>query len=531
MKYNRDRYIPPLQRLLRRNQSWKPKKVIIEESLQRAYKRGELSLFEQPEELCCYHIHKKTDLVLLDKLIHEANTVNHFTMDTENDSLTHRPATLQIEFIKPGSPSTVIIIEVQHLPEQTSIRFKKIQQLCTIIFTLRNHIYSWGPVNRELDKFDAFSLFSSNLQIIEHEIQGAFKTWYGNDDDHDPNNPYSLQFAMKAGFNQYLDKTATLSEWACGIDLVLNTYLAESAPDNERTYRINEEKKYRSILKNYAINDVLAVTKLSYLIQEINVITPPTTIECEEPSNDEEQIDEQWCIELHPLDDEISLVHVRNEPVIHDQLNQVQQDPLEMNDLYEPWMVHDNPEEIEGAQSNGIDHYNDQLDEITDQRTVHILNEPMEVINNDEEDFRSLPDTLKPYFDRQPRHHHQQHRSTMVHVRNEPKQVMNLFHLGQKKSTASDEIPQKLKNRIANHRRRAKRYRYEVVRQIYPSFNITRVKRILKSMNIFYVNINIVRRTLYIGVKNQDVVNEVENQLNDRIFTEQHYHRLYPKKE
>ena len=469
---------------------------------------------------------------MLDKLIHEANTVNHFTMDTENDSLTHRPATLQIEFIKPGSPSIVIIIEAQHLPEQTSIRFKKIQQLCTIIFTSRNHIYSWGPVNRESDKFIVFSLFSSNLQIIEHEIQGAFNTWYGNDDDHDPNNPYSLQFAMKAGFNQYLDKTATLAEWACGVDLVLNTYLPGAVSDRERTYRINEEKKYRSILKNYAINDVLAVTKLSYLIQEINVITPPTTIECEEPAN-EEQIDEQCGIELHPLDDEIYLVHVRNEPIIHDQLDQVQQNPLlDMNGLYEPWMVHDNYEEIEEAQSNGIDHYNDQLNETTNQRTVHILKEPMEVINNDDEDLQSLPDILRPCFDRQPHHHHQQqHRSTMIHVRNEPKQVMNLFHLGQKKSTTSDETPQKLKNRIANDRRRAKRYRYEIVRQIYPSFNITKVKRILKSMNIFYVNINIVRHTLYIGVKNQDVVNEVENQLNDRIFTERHYYRLYPKKE
>ena len=50
--------------LQRRHQAWKSKKVIIEESLQRAYKRGDLSLFEQPEELCCYVIHKKTDLVL-----------------------------------------------------------------------------------------------------------------------------------------------------------------------------------------------------------------------------------------------------------------------------------------------------------------------------------------------------------------------------------------------------------------------------------------------------------------------------------
>ena len=43
---------------------------------------------------------------------------------------------------------------------------------------------------------------------------------------------------------------------------------------------------------------------------------------------------------------------------------------------------------------------------------------------------------------------------------------------------------QKTRNRIANRRRRGKRYRSEVIRQIYPSFTITKLKRILKSINI-----------------------------------------------
>jgi hypothetical protein len=76
-------------------------------------------------------------------------------------------------------------------------------------------------------------------------------------------------------------------------------------------------------------------------------------------------------------------------------------------------------------------------------------------------------------------------------------------------------------NRKSNHRRRAKGYRYEVIRHLYPLFNITKVKQILKSMNIFYVNINIVKHTLFIGLKNQITVDEVEQLLHDQIFTEQ----------
>ena len=88
---------------------------------------------------------------------------------------------------------------------------------------------------------------------------------------------------------------------------------------------------------------------------------------------------------------------------------------------------------------------------------------------------------------------------------------------------------QKTRNRIANRRRRGKRYRFEVIRQIYPSFTITKLKRILKSINITYVNINIVRQTLYIGLKDKELVDETEKLLHKRVFTEQHYRRLYLK--
>ncbi|CAF4312449.1 unnamed protein product, partial [Rotaria magnacalcarata] len=44
---------------------------------------------------------------------------------------------------------------------------------------------------------------------------------------------------------------------------MLGTYLPLDVVGRERTYRLHEEKKYRSILQEYAINDVFAVTKLA----------------------------------------------------------------------------------------------------------------------------------------------------------------------------------------------------------------------------------------------------------------------------
>ncbi|CAF5184921.1 unnamed protein product, partial [Rotaria sp. Silwood1] len=129
--------------------------------------------------------------------------------------------------------SIIIIIEVQYLPSVITPLFKKIQQLSL----------------HELKTLNSFNLFKTNIKIREHNIQ----------DECSGDQQAALQKIIKYEFNEYLNKTATLAEWACGIDLVLGTYLPLDVVGPERTYRIKEEKKYRSILKEYAINDVFAV--------------------------------------------------------------------------------------------------------------------------------------------------------------------------------------------------------------------------------------------------------------------------------
>ncbi|CAF3398558.1 unnamed protein product [Rotaria sp. Silwood2] len=281
----KDHYIPPYQRLLRRNQSWKLKKLKQELDLQRECRNGKLTLFQQPENYLCYFIHERTDIFILDKLIDQVKLTNHFSMDTEDDALSHKPATLQVEFIRHTLPSIIIIIEVQYLPSITTPLFKKIQQLCTMIFTSNNHIYLWGSALQELGKLNSFNLFNTGIKIQEYNIQDE----YSND------KKTALQIIIKHEFTEYLNKTATLAEWACGVGLALGTYLSLDVVGPEQ----------------YAMNDVFAVTKLSY---KLNLIQFLPTSYYEDISEDEEDfnVQQELSIDIQPLHEEL-IVHVTDE--------------------------------------------------------------------------------------------------------------------------------------------------------------------------------------------------------------------------
>ncbi|CAF4994721.1 unnamed protein product, partial [Rotaria sp. Silwood1] len=509
-------YIPPYQRLLRRNQLWAPKKVKQEHALQQECYNGKLKLFQQPENYSCYFINEQIDIFILDKLISQAKLTNHFSIDTEDDALSHKPAAFQVEFIRPNAPSIVIIIEVQYLPLITNPLFKKIQQLCTIIFTSNNHVYSWGSALQELGKLNSFNLFSKNIQIKEHDIQ----------DEYSGAQKAGLQKTIKHEFNEYLNKTATLVEWACGVDLALGTYLPLDVVGPEHTYRLHEEKKYRTILKDYAINDIFAVTRLSF---KLDIIKFSSTNDYEDVSEDEDNINLQQELSIDiPSTYEELIVHVT------DELEETNEDTLSQQQH----------EEIEPTQQmsifNQTRNFNTILEiheNFPDNETHESFNVEQDVIElqlNDDMDIQSLPEIMKVHFYHEPsRPHLQQHHNEQssiqqmtVHVTNEQHQVSNSHHLGPNPTTTTFTSKQ-LRNRKTNRRHRINRYRYEVIRQVYRLFSITKIKRILRSMNIFYVNINMVRHKLFIGLKNQTMVDEVEKILHNRIFTKQHYHRLY----
>lgn len=277
----------------------------------------------------------------------------------------------------------------------------------------------------------------------------------------------------------------------------------------------------------YAMNDCFAVTQLAYEIEKWKLLTPPTTIKEDEERRSTTENKLEPIIELHPPHEEWCEFEESIDPSTTTQPSHRQIDRYNEERRVE--------DRIETEQSTRP----------SERRMVHVSNEPDEdrhsgqsieldasrhvVKKNDDQQRRT---TVNHQFDREQhrceQQRQQQRESTMVHVLNERNEVGREYRLPleTKQTSATSRTQQQIRNRIANDRRRAKRYRFEVIRKMYRSFTITNVKRILKSMNIDFININVVRHTLFIGLKNKLIVEETEKLLHDRIFTQQHYVRL-----
>ncbi|CAF1418967.1 unnamed protein product, partial [Didymodactylos carnosus] len=135
--------------------------------------------------------------------------------------------------------------------------------------------------------------------------------------------------------------------------------------------------------------------------------------------------------------------------------------------------------------------------EVRDELVVHVqdgLNEPSplqyESISDDEEDQNIVP----------------QHNPSSMHNRLVTPQ--RTVRIEKRRSPDSH----KQYNQLQNRRRRARRY-----------------ERILRSMNIHYVNFNVVGHILFIGMKDEHSRAQLEQMLHDNMFTESHYYRLYPQ--
>ncbi|CAF1279156.1 unnamed protein product [Rotaria sordida] len=133
-----------------------------------------LPIFNPLNDYHIYHINQSTSSILLHNLIEQSRKTTRFTIDTEDDYYTRRPALIQIEFIQ--CQSIVLLIEVHHLPQATSVIFWLIRSLVKIILNLSNCIYSWGNGENELNKFISCGLFSSKQlkQINNIDIQKLF---------------------------------------------------------------------------------------------------------------------------------------------------------------------------------------------------------------------------------------------------------------------------------------------------------------------------------------------------------------------
>ncbi|CAF1371059.1 unnamed protein product [Rotaria sordida] len=239
-----------------------------------------LPIFNPLNDYHIYHINQLTSSILLHDLIERARKTTRFTIDTEDDYYTHRPALIQIEFIQ--YQSIVLLIEVHHLPEVTSAIFWLIRSLVKIILNSSNCIYSWGDGEKELNKFISCGLFSFDQlhQINNMDIQKLFKQRHDQKLNHEHTHLpldiqkrldtyskqsiksfhyiWSLQMAIAYACHEFLDKSRTKSRWSRHLDMINH---------NSSSVMNLKEKQIIQQMIQYAVNDCLAVTKLVMLLK------------------------------------------------------------------------------------------------------------------------------------------------------------------------------------------------------------------------------------------------------------------------
>jgi hypothetical protein len=314
--------------------------------------------FRSSSHINIIHIHHQSTIPELDELISKAKRTKRFVIDTESQKGEHvnQGALVQIQFVHSINNSTIILIEAHYLPDPTSTLFNKIKELCAIIFNNGNEIISWGAFVDEFKNFHYLDLFYSgnirpiNLQfhfsnptadtkthpvkesrdnenrdVLIHSTPGDNVYYnilddddYNDDNDgdifynvnpvqhnpvqHDPVQEISLQNAIAITFGKFLDKSLTVNYWKCGLDLNLNTWTRKLF--SKKYYDEQQEKEQREKMKQYAINDCLALADLffhMYPEKTNDHQTPPetpkttTTIKI---TNDLSDISEDELIEI-----------------------------------------------------------------------------------------------------------------------------------------------------------------------------------------------------------------------------------------
>ncbi|CAF1004006.1 unnamed protein product [Didymodactylos carnosus] len=82
----------------------------------------------------------------LQSLIAEFRLVHCYTIDTETDFRSGKPALIQIEAIKTSEKSIVLLNKTTYLPDPLTEAHELIKQLFTIIFDPGNEFYSWDAI-------------------------------------------------------------------------------------------------------------------------------------------------------------------------------------------------------------------------------------------------------------------------------------------------------------------------------------------------------------------------------------------------
>jgi hypothetical protein len=248
--------------------------------------------FHTSSNIKLIHLHYLTPLDTMNELICKARTTTTYSMDTESKKTKPEGALVQIQMTHSKIDSTIVLLEVDYLPDHNTLLYEQIKQWCSMIFNYNNEIITWGSLEDEFKNFQ----FRTNLQSEfrnYHNIKNTHPTrescettgisydtpgepiepnyettiYYsdckcGHHTHADRNGKWSLQDAIETEFHQFVDKSYTVNRWECGLDLRLNTW--QQKWFSRRHYDAQIEKNERLNMIKYAQDDCTTVTELYF---------------------------------------------------------------------------------------------------------------------------------------------------------------------------------------------------------------------------------------------------------------------------
>ena len=101
-----------------------------------------------------FHIHSNNyNLVFIDEeistntltdLVIHVNKCRQYSIDTESDKRDKRLALIQVHTMPVEDKPYVLLFQLHHLPNRSSVKYEKILELFELMFRSDNKIYSWG---------------------------------------------------------------------------------------------------------------------------------------------------------------------------------------------------------------------------------------------------------------------------------------------------------------------------------------------------------------------------------------------------
>lgn len=257
----------------------------------------------QPTSYGIIFINRTTTTDVLIRLDQEIKEAEKFMLDTESVMVKFKPnvpALIQIQIYSPTS-STIMIIEVHHLPNQQQQEFRLIKNLFQSLLTRKNQIFSWGGIN-ELNEFLQFNLFNQDQIYLptNRNIQDEYKTYWDRTFPHQTTvnaencrcrhcfgvghkQLLGIQDVTAFELNEWLNKQLTCQKFNIGLDQKLQKYNLYGS-------------QYRQSLVRYAANDCDAILRI---IIKSNIIN--NQYSNIEPSNETE--DDMLIDDLYIMND------------------------------------------------------------------------------------------------------------------------------------------------------------------------------------------------------------------------------------